>query len=164
MSIKQALSLVIALTLVPALAAKVKATHPSQLRQAMDAGMLRLQQKYAQLLKPILRHSWVVPLIFIAGLIYTAPTFFSGEQIFLPKMDDGRITIRLSADPGISLSEMDKNTRLIEEMLLEKQEVESVFTLAGGFIFGRSERETSNRSTIIAQLVPLRQRKASSTE
>jgi multidrug efflux pump subunit AcrB len=79
-------------------------------------------------------------------------------------MDDGRITIRLSADPGISLGVMDKSTRQIEELLLEQAEVESVYTLAGGFIFGRSERETSNRSTIIAQLVPLNQRDVSSEE
>jgi multidrug efflux pump subunit AcrB len=156
-------SMVIALTLVPALAAKVRVTRPSRVRQAMDSGMRWLQEKYALLLQPVLRHAWVVPLLFIAGLVYTVPTFFSGQQIFLPKMDDGRITIRLSADPGISLSAMDKNTRLIEEMLLEKPEVESVYTLAGGFIFGRSERETSNRSTIIAQLVPLSQRDVSST-
>ncbi|MCK5360809.1 MAG: efflux RND transporter permease subunit, partial [Gammaproteobacteria bacterium] len=157
-------SMVIALTLVPALAAKVKTTKPSIMRRTMDSGMLWLQYKYAQLLQPALRHSWLVPLIFIVALVYTAPTFFSGEQIFLPKMDDGRITIRLSADPGISLSEMDKNTQFIEEMLIDRPEVESVFTLAGGFIFGRSERETSNRSTIIAQLVPLNQRNSSSTE
>ncbi|MFW2438669.1 MAG: efflux RND transporter permease subunit [Arenicellales bacterium] len=156
-------SMVIALTLVPALAAKVRATQPSRMRRAMDSSIRWLQEKYAQLLQPVLRHAWLVSLLFIAGLFYAVPTFFSGQQIFLPKMDDGRITIRLSADPGISLQAMDKNTRLIEEMLLAKPEVESVYTLAGGFIFGRSERETSNRSTIIAQLVPLNQRDVSST-
>lgn len=157
-------SMVIALTLVPALAAKVRATKPSGMRRAMDAGMLWLQEKYARLLQAVLHYGWIVALIFIAGLIFAAPTFQSGKQIFLPMMDDGRITIRLSADPGISLDVMDKSTRMIEELLLEQAEVESVYTLAGGFIFGRSERETSNRSTIIAQLVPLSQRDVSSEE
>jgi multidrug efflux pump subunit AcrB len=157
-------SMVIALTLVPTLAAKVRVTRPSQMRRTMDTGMRWLQGKYAQLLQSVLRYAWVVSLLFIAGLVYTIPTFFSGQQIFLPKMDDGRITIRLSGDPGISLSAMDKNTRMIEEMLLAKPAVESVFTLAGGFIFGRSERETSNRSTIIAQLVPLGHRTVSSAD
>jgi multidrug efflux pump subunit AcrB len=157
-------SMVIALTLVPALAAKVRATRPSGMRRSMDAGMLWLQEKYARLLQPLLHYGWIVALMFIAGLVFAVPTFQSGKQIFLPMMDDGRITIRLSADPGISLGVMDKSTRQIEELLLEQAEVESVFTLAGGFIFGRSERETSNRSTIIAQLVPLNQRDVSSEE
>jgi len=157
-------SMVIALTLVPALAAKVRVTRPSRMRLSMDTAIHWLQEKYARLLKPVLHHRWIVSLLFIAGLVYTVPTFFSEKQIFLPEMDDGRITIRLSADPGISLANMDNNTRLIEEMLLAKPEVESVFTLAGGFIFGRSERETSNRSTIIAQLVPLGQRTVSSED
>jgi multidrug efflux pump subunit AcrB len=157
-------SMVIALTLVPALAAKVRATRPSGMRRSMDAGMLWLQEKYARLLQPLLHYGWIVALMFIAGLVFAVPTFQSGKQIFLPMMDDGRITIRLSADPGISLGVMDKSTRQIEELLLEQAEVESVYTLAGGFIFGRSERETSNRSTIIAQLVPLNQRDVSSEE
>lgn len=157
-------SMVIALTLVPALAAKVRATKSSGMRRSMDAGMLWLQEKYARLLQPVLHYGWIVALMFIAGLIFAVPTFQSGKQIFLPMMDDGRITIRLSADPGISLGVMDKSTRQIEELLLEQAEVESVYTLAGGFIFGRSERETSNRSTIIAQLVPLGERDVSSEE
>jgi hydrophobe/amphiphile efflux-1 (HAE1) family protein len=157
-------SMVIALTLVPALAGKVKATRASSTRQLMDKGMLWLQEKYARLLQPVLRYGWLIVLIFVVALVYTVPTFFSGQQIFLPKMDDGRITIRLSADPGVSLSNMDTSARMVEEMLMAKPEVASVFTLAGGFIFGRSERESSNRTTIIAQLVPLAQRKLSSAE
>ena len=157
-------SMVIALTLVPALAAKVRVTRSSGMRRSMDAGMLWLQEKYARLLQPLLHYGWIVALMFIAGLVFAVPTFQSGKQIFLPEMDDGRITIRLTADPGISLGVMDESTRQIEELLLEQAEVESVFTLAGGFIFGRSEREIPNRSTIIAQLVPLSQRDVSSEE
>ena len=156
--------MVIALTLVPALAAKVRVTRSSGMRRSMDAGMLWLQEKYARLLQPLLHYGWIVALMFIAGLVFAVPTFQSGKQIFLPEMDDGRITIRLTADPGISLGVMDESTRQIEELLLEQAEVESVFTLAGGFIFGRSEREIPNRSTIIAQLVPLSQRDVSSEE
>ena len=45
-------SMVIALTLVPALAAKVRVTRSSGMRRSMDAGMLWLQEKYARLLQP----------------------------------------------------------------------------------------------------------------
>jgi len=72
--------LVIALTLVPALAAKVRVTRPSRLRVSMDAAMYWLQDKYAQLLKPVLHHRLIVSLLFIAGLLFSVPTFFSGRS------------------------------------------------------------------------------------
>jgi multidrug efflux pump subunit AcrB len=40
--------------------------------------------------------------------------------------------------------------------------VRSVFTLVGGFIFGRTERESSNRTTITVQLAPRNERALSS--
>jgi multidrug efflux pump subunit AcrB len=79
-------------------------------------------------------------------------------------MDDGRVTIRLLTDPGTTLDEMDRTTQMIENMLFQQPEVESVFTLAGGSIFGRTEREIPNRTTITVQLVPLAQRDISSGE
>jgi multidrug efflux pump subunit AcrB len=51
------------------------------------------------------------------------------------------------------------------ERLFERQpEVEHVFSLVGGFIFGRTEREAPNRSTLNVQLVPLAQRDHSSED
>jgi multidrug efflux pump subunit AcrB len=157
-------SMVIALTLVPALAAKVRSVKQSAMRKAVDNAMVWLQDKYSAVVGRILRFPWPVPVIFAAALIASLPTFLSGKQIFLPKMDDGLVTIRLLTDPGTTLEEMDRTTQMIENMLFQQQEVESVFTLAGGSIFGRTEREIPNRTTISVQLVPLAQRAISSGE
>jgi multidrug efflux pump subunit AcrB len=54
--------------------------------------------------------------------------------------------------------------RRIEQLLQAQPEVRSVFTLVGGFIFGRTERESSNRTTITVQLVPREQRELSSEQ
>ena len=157
-------SMVIALTLVPSLAAKVRTVKQSATRKAVDKGMAWLQTKYSAIVGRILRVSWLVPVVFIAALIFSLPTFFTGKQIFLPKMDDGLVTIRLLTDPGTTLDEMDRTTQIIENMLYAQPEVETVFTLAGGSIFGRTEREIPNRTTITVQLVPLDQRNISSGE
>ncbi|WP_455210358.1 efflux RND transporter permease subunit [Kaarinaea lacus] len=157
-------SMVIALTLVPALAAKVRSVEQSAMRKSVDNAVVWLQDKYSAIVAHILRFSWLVPVVFIAALIISLPTFFSGKQIFLPKMDDGLVTIRLLTDPGTTLDEMDRITQMIENMLYRQAEVESVFTLAGGSIFGRTEREIPNRTTISVQLVPLAQRNVSSGE
>lgn len=157
-------SMVIALTLVPALASKTISTRESRIRHYVDKAMTWGREKYSRLVSHILSVSWLVPIIFIALLVYSVPTFMTGKQIFLPKMDDGRITLRLFTDPGVTLDEMDRTVDIIEDLLLAQAETESVFTLAGGSIFGRSEREIPNRTTMIAQLVPLSKRVISSEE
>ena len=157
-------SMVIALTLVPALAARVTSLRQSRLRQVIDSGMQATQKQYSRLVSAELRVAWLIPLLFITGLVFALPQLTGGKQVFLPKMDDGRITLRLSADPGTTLDEMDRITAVIEDMIRDRDEVESVFVLAGGFIFGRSQREVPNRTTMTVQLVPLAQRDVSSTE
>ncbi|WP_455207865.1 efflux RND transporter permease subunit [Kaarinaea lacus] len=155
-------SMVIALTLVPTLAAKVTTTRESRVRKAIDAGMRSLQEYYARLLTWVLRFRWTLLAIFTAGMFYAVPTIFSGKEIFLPKLDDGQITVRIKADTGVALDEMDASVRIIEDLFLSQPETDTVFTLAGGFVFGRTERESPNNSTITVQLVPVVDRDISS--
>jgi len=157
-------SLIIAVTLVPALAAKITETRPNITRRTIDRLMVGLQNIYAGIVKFNLRFFWFVPIIFMIGLYFSTPTLLTSSQEFLPKMDDGLINITVSADPGINLEEMDDSARLIENLFLQQPETFSVFTLAGGSIFGRSEREIPNRTSLKVQLVPLSQRELSSQQ
>ena len=157
-------SLVIALTLVPALAAKVHSTDTNTLRSFMDRLVNGLQHRYEQLLSWILYHPWPVIAAFVIALILATQAFWEKEEIFLPDMDDGRVSVTLSTDPGVTLEIMDEQVQTVERLLLEQPEVQEVFTLVGGFIFGRTQRETPNRSTLNVQLVPLSKRTVSSQE
>jgi hydrophobe/amphiphile efflux-1 (HAE1) family protein len=157
-------SLVIALTLVPALAAKVHTTHSGRLRQRVDAGMHWLQQRYVNLIARLLGLPYLVVPAFILMLVVAAQTFTGEEEIFLPDMDDGRVSASISTDPGVTLAEMDAVVQVIEHLFEQQPEVEHVFSLVGGFIFGRTEREAPNRSTLNVQLVPLAERGSSSEE
>jgi CzcA family heavy metal efflux pump len=155
-------SLVIALTLVPALAAKVHSTQSGRLRRRVDAGVQWLQRHYASLTSRLLGLPYLVVPAFILMLVVASETFTGEEEIFLPDMDDGRISASISTDPGVTLAEMDGVVREIERLFEQQPEVEHVFSLVGGFIFGRTEREAPNRSTLNVQLVPLAQRDDSS--
>ncbi len=155
-------SLVIALTLVPALAARVHTTESGRLRRRVDAGMQRLQQHYVNLTSHLLGLPYLVVPAFILMLFVAAQTFTGEEEIFLPDMDDGRVSASISTDPGVTLAEMDSVVQEIERLFEQQPEVEHVFSLVGGFIFGRTEREAPNRSTLNVQLVPLAQRGVSS--
>ena len=167
-------SLVVALTVVPALAGgglnKNQSVTP-QLRSGNfeQAGWLyplenRLKQIYSWIIKKLLRWPLIVIILFISGLGWSVPIFWQGKQIFLPELDDGRILIYITAEAGIALEEMDNLVIRIENYLQQQPEVASVFTQMGGFIFGRSQNEASNRSNLNVQLVPFQQRTISTDE
>jgi hydrophobe/amphiphile efflux-1 (HAE1) family protein len=156
-------SLVIALTLVPTLAARVTTTSESRFRKLIDGAMRWLQEIYAWSLAWTLRFRWTLIVLFTAGMFYAIPAiFFSGQEIFLPKLDDGQITVKIKADTGVALDEMDASVRIIEDLLLSQPETKTVFSLVGGFVFGRTERESPSDSTLSVQLVPVVDRGLSS--
>ncbi|WP_372738640.1 efflux RND transporter permease subunit [Neptunomonas sp.] len=157
-------SMIIALTLVPAYAAKVTSLSSNRMRRWIDGGIEHLQDGYASVIGFLLKLRWIVVVLFITGLTLSLPVFMSGKQIFLPALDDGRIRVVVSADVGTSLDEMDQKAQLLEEIFSAQPESETVFTLVGGSVFGRSQRETPSRSTIIVQLKPLSERFVSSDE
>ena len=156
-------SMVVALTLVPALGVRVRISRNR--RNLMETFIQWLQQHYSTMVAFLLKRPLLQALLIaglIAALAYSVPTFFAGNQQFLPKMDDGRISINITADPGTTVDEMDRGVRRIETLVRQQPEVETVFTVVGGHIFGRSERERSNRSYLNVQLVPREQRQVTS--
>ncbi|HIE53774.1 MAG TPA: efflux RND transporter permease subunit, partial [Chromatiaceae bacterium] len=151
-------ALAVALTLVPALAARIPVGREGRFRRAVNRGMASLQNAYAWLLQRLLKVSWLVIALFIAMLVWTAPALLKPLASFLPKIDDGRVGIYLTADRGVSVQEMDRITRRVEALVLAQPEVQSVFATVGGFVFGRSRYETANRANLQIQLEPANQR------
>ena len=160
-------SLVVALTLVPALTVHIHDSQRTIMRRAIDQVVSRLQRGYAFLVRILLRHLWlqiVIVAALIGGIIWSVPAFFEGRQVFLPDMDDGLVNIHVTADPGTQLNEMDTIVRRLEALFQSQPETESVYSLVGGWIFGRTQVEVSNRSSIKVQLKPLRERQISSRD
>ena len=157
-------SLVVALTLVPALGARVPASDSGGLRRLVDVLMGALQNAYSKAVLGLLRVRWLVPVPFIAALIWVVPVFQTDQELFLPAIDDGAIGVNIIADSGINLDVMDDTVARIEKVLLARPEVETVFSQIGGYVFGRSEYERSNRSRLKVQLVPVAARTLSSEE
>jgi hydrophobe/amphiphile efflux-1 (HAE1) family protein len=160
-------SMAVALTLVPALAVRVRGQSVNRLSRGINGTVRRLQEGYSRLLGGLLQRRGLqlaIVTLFIAGLAFSVYIFGNARQAFLPQFDTGEVYINISADPGIALEEMDREMRRIEQLLQAQPEVKSVFTLVGGFIFGRTERESSNRTTITVQLVPRNERAESSEQ
>jgi len=151
-------SMLVSLTLVPALAGRIPARREGLLRRAINKVLGWLQNGYGWLLGWLIRAPWLILAAFIAGLSVTIPPFLESKQIFLPRMDEGRIQISLSADRGINVSGMNALTERVEEIISRQPEVESIFTTVGGHVFGRSQHEAANRASIKVQLLPLQAR------
>ena len=151
-------SMVVALTLVPALAGHVPAGREGLMRRGINRAMQALQGGYGWLLGRLLRLRWLIIALFVAGLLLTVPGFFSGKQEFLPELDEGDVRISLTADTGINLEQMDALTRRVEAIVAARPEVRSLFTTVGGFVFGRSSFENSHRASLQVQLASLSER------
>ena len=142
-------SLLVAITLVPALASRVPAkSKEGVLRRMFDGFIKILQTIYGWFLNIALKVPLLIIILFIATFAFSIPVFQDSKFEFLPKMENGEASIRLTADPGISLEEMDTLTKKIETLISELPDVDSLFTLVGGGVYGRTTVESSNRADI----------------
>ena len=150
-------SLFVALTLVPALANQIKMPSKATSRW-IDYPLKQLQKGYAVVLRMVLAYGWLVIALFMVGALFSLPSLLNKKSIFLPKFDEGQIYLSLSSDPSSNIHKMDQITQKIEDLLSKEPSVAHFFTTVGGFVFGRSTFESSNRSSIRIQLKPLKQR------
>ncbi len=159
-------SMIVALTLVPSVAAHVGRPEGGRFRAVVDRLMERLGAGYSAWVAWILRKRryWLLLAAAMLALALAVPVFTSNNREFLPRLDDGRVRIDITADPTRSIDDTDGKVRRIERIIWEQGYVDSVFTLVGGFIFGRTERQVSNRSTIQVQLVNRSERPLSNRE
>jgi multidrug efflux pump subunit AcrB len=159
-------SMLVALALVPALASRIRTSGRSALRRAVDLAVERMGNGYARLLGWSLKAPWMMIAAFIAISALTVPGLLaaSRDAIFLPQLDEGRVSVSITADRGINVEVMDDITRRVESLIGEQPEVASLYTTVGGFVFGRSQFESPNRASITVQLVPANQREVSSEQ
>lgn len=153
-------SMLVSLTVVPSLAAKLKKTTTKKPKKIFTA----IASYYEKLVAFIISHGWLPFIILIPALYFSIQFIINEKQIFLPQIDEGRIFLRVSGEPGMRLDEMNNVIDEIETVLLNDQDVVTVFSTIGGSIFGRSQRESSNSSSIKIQLLPASQRQLSAQE
>jgi len=155
-------SLMVALTLVPAWGARVHDLRGNPLQRVMDGWLAVLQRGYVKLTRFLLRFPWLPLLVLLPALLAAVPVFFAGKQIFLPQMDEGEISVSISDEAGMRLDETDDAVMRLEDLFLQQPDVLTVFTTSGGWVFGRSEYQSSNFASLKVQLVPATQRARSS--
>ena len=157
-------SLVVALTLVPALGARVRNRKANFLQGLMDGLISFLQRGYSLIIRTMIRLPWIPVIVLVPLLFFAAPVFFEGKQIFLPQMDEGEISVRLTNESGKRLDDTDELIVRLENLFLAQPDVLTVFTSAGGWVFGRSEGQAGNSGFLKIKLTPVSQRQRSSQQ
>ncbi len=153
-------SLAVAVTLVPALAARGRPAPPTRVTRIVRGCVAGAQRVYVPLVATILKAPWLAVAVAFTLLAGFGALFFqlAGKQAFLPTMDDGRVRVYVFTDPGGSLEEMDRTVQRLERLARAQGDVEGISVIVGGSIFGRSQRERPNRSAFSIQLVPVAER------
>ena len=161
------LSLLIAVTLTPLLTDRLLRGE----RKGPAAGLVRVfdgiirtaTRFYEAALRVCLRVRWAVILVGLAVFALSLVLAVRIGSEFLPRLDDGRVMVKVKMPAGTAVGEVDRILGQIEKQLEGLPEIQSAFTLAGGKVWGLATYEIANEGELDIQLVP-KSRRDISTE
>ncbi len=163
-------SLPLALTLVPMLAAQLgKVRFSSGLERfpplvAFDRFIQGLVRTYRVAAAGAVRWRWAVvgAAVAVSGLAVYVGRGIPTE--FLPQVDDGTVSAYVRLPAGATPAQTDRLTRELERMVGEMPGVRSVFSTAGGFLFGGSSSANAGRGSLDIRLVATKDRSMSADQ
>ncbi|HEY9883447.1 MAG TPA: efflux RND transporter permease subunit, partial [Thermosynechococcaceae cyanobacterium] len=149
-----AASLLMALTVVPALASRLLTVRWSSrinrfwILRTFDERFTAATAGYGRLLGRLLpKRGLVIAItVFILG---GSSILMIGQipQEILPRISTGQANVNVQFPPGTSLETNRRVMAAVDEVLLKQPETEYVFTTAGGFLFGSNVSSNPSRST-----------------
>jgi len=153
------LSLIVALTLTPTLTSlffrEGKPVHIKKgIVSKLSDGLIHLIIKpYKPTLRWVLKFRWIIMLLTL-GLFCVGMIFLNkiGSE-FLPKADDGLITIKIKMPTGSSMEETHKVISQIENFIKDQPYIDKYSSLSGGKIWGLVTYEIANEGEVNIQLV-----------
>jgi hydrophobe/amphiphile efflux-1 (HAE1) family protein len=153
------LSLIVALTLTPTLTSlffrEGKPVHVKKgiVSKLADGIIWLITKPYKPILRWVLKLRWVIMLITL-GLFFIGTIFLNkiGSE-FLPKADDGLITIKIKMPTGSSMEETHKVISQIENFVKDQPYIDKYSSLSGGKVWGLVTYEIANEGEVDIQLV-----------
>ncbi|MEK9506305.1 efflux RND transporter permease subunit [Gaopeijia maritima] len=157
-------SLAVALTVVPSVAAQLaKVKFKSGVNRfpgiaLLDRGVGAARRLYRRVGPSMVTLRYPIVIVGFASLAGASFLVRDLGTEFLPSVDSGNIGSFISLPPGSSPEETNQVVLELEQMIAEMPDVETVFSVAGGFIFGSSTAERAGRGSVEVRLVPLAER------
>jgi len=154
------LSLIVALTLTPTLTSIFfKEGKPVHVKKGIVSKLADgLISSIIKPYKPIL--NLITLVLFFVGMIFLNKI---GSE-FLPKADDGLITIKIKMPTGSSMEETHKVISQIENFVKDQPSIEKYSSLSGGKILGLVTYEIANEGEVNIQLVKPSKRQKTTDE
>ncbi|MEL6939094.1 MAG: efflux RND transporter permease subunit [Cyanobacteria bacterium J06598_1] len=154
-------SLIVALTVVPALTSRLLAIKWSSgvekiwLIRQFDQRLQGLTQQYGRWLGWVLQRR--IAVIAIAFLLFGGSSYLmlgSIPQEILPSIATGQANVRIQFPPGTTAEENRQVMSAIDTLLIAQPEVEYAFSTSGGFLFGGNTSENALRGSSTLTLAP----------
>lgn len=147
------ISYTIALSFIPSLSARTLHKGESWFYNFTEPFFVALERIYEVLLKGVLRFK-------VLTLIVVFVTFFGSLSLFpkigmdfIPKEDKGEFEIQLKADASVSLQEMIKKSKRIEDLVRADKNVEYT-TMSVGY----NSAQEKHKAVIYVKLIPKKER------
>ncbi|MBW4694383.1 MAG: efflux RND transporter permease subunit [Lyngbya sp. HA4199-MV5] len=149
-----AASLVVAITVVPMLSARLFAIEWSSglnrlwLLRAFNQRLDGLTRSYGNTLAKVIRRRAIV--LVTAFIVLGGSGIAMAGQIpqeILPRISTGQANVNVQFPPGTSLETNRRVMAAVDDVLLKQPETEYVFTTAGGSLFGTNVSANPSRST-----------------
>lgn len=159
-------SLLAALTITPSVARLLGAGKSAKRGSSflVDRLMQKLNSAYQRILERLLRvPRLIVGITLILFILSLAMISRVGSEL-LPKVDDGRVMVKVIMPAGTAVHEMDRILAEVENRVNELPEVASTFSLAGGRVWGLATLEIPFQGEVDIQLVPKSKRRISTAE
>ncbi len=156
-----AASLVVALTVVPALASRLVMGQRSQslsrggLFRWFNARLAGITLGYGQLLRRVLHQR--VAVIALAVLLFGGSSVWMASRIpqeILPTINTGQSRVSARFPAGTTIDANQRVMAAVDQLLLAQPETNYVFTTAGGSLFGASTSENALRGNSTVTLQP----------
>jgi len=153
------ISYTIALSFIPSLSARVLKGGESRFYNITEPIFRSLERIYEAMLKVVLRFK-TITLIFVLILFFGSLSLFPKIGMdFIPKEDKSEFEIKIKADAGISLEEMIKKSKKVEELVRANPHVEYT-TLNVGY----NTNQEKHKALIYVKLSPKDKREPSQEE
>jgi len=159
------ISLLVAITMTPMLTSLLLGENPKNRRKSRFESLFDLvRDLYGRSLGWTLERKWLAVGAFVMILIAAGLLANRLGSEFLPRMDDGRIMVKVKLPTGTSIEQTDQVLGQLEKKLTGDPLIQSMFTLGGGKVVGTVTNEIANEGELDLQLVPRHGRTLSTSD
>ncbi len=147
------ISYTIAMSFIPSLSARVLHKGQSRFYTLTEPLFAALDKAYAAILSFVLRFKFLTLLFVLGTFVASIALFPKIGMDFIPKEDKSEFEIKLRAKPGISLAEMIRRSKAVEDFVRKDKNV--LFTTLS---VGYNRAHDINKAKIYVKLVPIEKR------